>query len=642
MTFCAALSIFALGFLQVRPLEVSGEAGFGGLYKPGAWTPVVLDLHNPGDARELLIILCWAAPRDRQSANPSPDSLERRSGPFHHFPLAVPKDTRRRFHATIPAPGPDLSLWAFICRPNGSVLDRLELTTLALRPHERLIAAAGARPLGLELPQAKVTQVAPPTLPEDWRGYSSIDALVWTGADPNTFQSSAQIDALRKWISCGGRWIFDRSSVPLLLQSPLADLVQVETGRTREVAALESLGAVLGSDLKGPAIIVEAVPRRGIVLARHEDHPLVVDTAHDGGRVTFLAFDPSLDPFATPENGGLLWKWLLEWTPRPVAKDPRPSPVRTAVGSDGLLSLLASFPGVAVPELHRLFLFIFIFLAVAGPVDYLILRRIRRLRLTWITFPSYIVILCLAIVVSGAGFMRNLVMQREIAVVDHYERSKLQRRRALEAILTPTDMTLASKGAVPLTSDFIFSGPSTSLEDLSDLTFRWDREMGFRDWTISRGATALALADDCLEAPSRLTWTSDDALIVVENDTGAAFSRATLFTPEGAFSVGDLPPGNSRRVRVPIQALQLPASSNQEENHFADVQRLLELLTFPPRDARPVTGFAGDLDARRWIKSGGSILIAWSRSLDPPVSFDPAPAHKRSLVMHRYYQERKP
>src|SRR5688572_25762236 len=122
----------------------------------------------------------------------------------------------------------------------------------------------------------------------------------------------------------------------------------------------------------------------------------------------------------------------MEWTP-PPAKPPQPSsPVKATIGSEELISLLASFPGVAVPELRRLFLFIFIFLAVAGPLDYLVLRRLRRLRLTWITFPTYIVILCVAIVVSGAGFMRNLVMQREIAVVDHFERTKFGRRRALE------------------------------------------------------------------------------------------------------------------------------------------------------------------------------------------------------------------
>ena len=646
MMLCVIIPIIALGIVQARPIEVSGEAGFGGIYRPGAWTPVVLELQNPGDTLDILIILCWASPGLWQDGIPSTHSLKGRSGPFHHFRFSLPKGSRKRFHAALPAPGPDLSLWAFVCRPDETIVARCELGAVALKPRERLIAVAGARPPGLELSRLKVGQAMPSTLPEDWRGYSSIDALVWSRADPNLFQSPAQLDALRKWISCGGRWIIDRSSIDSLLQSPLADLVPVAPGPTREVQDLESLGSLIRSDLKGPVPIVEATPRRGTILARQGEHPLIVDAVQDGGSVTFLAFDPNLAPFSEADTGSSFWKWLLEWGPPPA--DPRPfSAVMTAVGSNDLLSLLASFPGVAVPELKRLFLFIFIFLAVAGPLDYLVLRRLRRLRLTWITFPSYVAILTVSIVVSGAGFMRNLVMQREIAVVDHYERSKFLRRRALEAILTPTDMTLASKDALPLTSDFLFRRPSTDISDLSDLVFLWDRGMRYRDWTIPRGATAIAQADDCFEAPSRLTWTlvtldPPEMAIDLRNEMDVELSRATLYTPAGPFFLGDLPAGDRRRVRLPVQRPADASSSTSEEHNSARIQLLMEAFTFPPWGASPVTGFAKELDASHWIKAGGSVLVAWSRKLDPPVSFDPPPAHKRSLVLHRFFQEGRP
>ena len=646
MMLCALIPIMALGFVQVQPIEVSGEAGFGGMYRPGEWTPVVLDLHNPGDTRDLLVILCWASTGQWQDAIPSAGSLTGRSGPFHHVRVSLPKESRKRLHAALPAPGPDLSLWAFVCRPDGTRLAHRELAAAALKPHERMIAVAGARPPGLDLPQLKIAQVDPFTLPEDWRGYSSIDALVWSRADPNLFHSSAQLEALRKWISCGGRWIIDRSSIDMLLQSPLADLVPVAPGPAREVRDLETLGLLMGADLKGPVPIMEVTPRRGTNLAWHGELPLIVDALQDGGRVTFLAFDPNLDPFSEAETGASFWKWLLAWVP--PRQETRPSSaVTTAVGSKDMLSLLASFPGVAVPELRRLFLFIFIFLAVAGPLDYLVLRRLRRLRLTWITFPSYIVILSVSIVVSGAGFMRNLVMQREIAVVDHYERSKVLRRRALEAILTPSDMKLSMEGALPLTSDFLIRGPATSISDLSDLTIEWDRGMRCREWVIRRGATAMAQADDCFESPSRLTWTveasdSPEVAIVVRNETGLELSRATLYTPDGLYSLGDLPAGERKLARVPVSRPDPPSSSNQEDHYSGQIQILFEDSTFPARGAPSVTGFAKDLDASRWIKAGNSVLLAWGRKLDPPVSFNPPPAHKRSLVLHRFFQEGRP
>ncbi|MBI4563775.1 MAG: hypothetical protein HY716_03660 [Planctomycetes bacterium] len=655
MGACAA---FLLLFTpQAQRIELAGEVGFAGYYRPGDWTSVTIELKNRGPELDLKLLIGWAAPASFQLwKSPTPATAQQRAGPLHEFRFEMPKNSRRRFSAVmISPPHKPLSVWAFAMGRKGSHLATLELRARPLAPQERLLAVAGMeRPDGLDLPDLKVAQMRPDLLPEDWRGYASLSALVWAGADPSDLGSGARSDALRTWVSSGGHWIVDAGGAQALMNSPLAGLLPATPERSVPVDDLKPLGSIPGAETspEGRTLIMDVALRRGAAVLKHGPHPLVVDSIHHGGRVTFLAFDPTLNPFKGWDHAQTFWAWLLgsALDPPPRSTDRRPAPF--LVGAPELASAAASFPGVAIPELRKLLILIILFLAVAGPLDYLVLRRLRRLHWTWITFPAYVLIFSAGIVVIGAGFMRSAALQREIAVVDHYGPAGFSRRRAIEAILAPERIAFQTDDARPLSSNFLLQrSGGHDLGDPVEATVLHENGSQLRDWIVPRGATGLAVADECRDGPSPLTYSVEkmetaEARVAIENTMPGGLMRAVLVTPTAIYDVGDVPPGR-RVIDAPALAHDLadargrkPPADPAERSDFG-VYCLLERLSFPaaPSAGDPRTGFADGLDARRWVESGGSVLLAWGRDLDPPVSFRPRPRLRRSIVLYRFFQE---
>ena len=69
----------------------------------------------------------------------------------------------------------------------------------------------------------------------------------------------------------------------------------------------------------------------------------------------------------------------------------------------------------------------------------------------------------------------------------------------------------------------------------------------------------------------------------------------------------------------------------------AQLRRALLALTFGASN-RPVTGFARSLDVRRWLDSGGSVLLVWEKPTAAEAAYDPLPTKYTGLTMIRYFQ----
>src|SRR5262249_42855147 len=148
-------------------------------------------------------------------------------------------------------------------------------------------------------------------LPEEWEGYSALEALIWMDGRANEIRSTAQIDALRQWISGGGTFCVARANT-INLDARITELLPVKLGSTRE---LETLGG--GRFPPGPTVVLESSVRKGAIRAEASGVPLVVEASRDAGRVLFAAFNPSNAPFQGWGGTASLWRWLLNLGPAP-------------------------------------------------------------------------------------------------------------------------------------------------------------------------------------------------------------------------------------------------------------------------------------------------------------------------------------
>jgi hypothetical protein len=440
--------------------------------------------------------------------------------------------------------------------------------------------------------------------------------------------------------------------------SALAEILPVTPRGTVTLDALE----LFGKRLDGRVSVLDGTVKSGRVAVRQGAVPLVVDAPRDGGRVIFIGFDPSARPFAGSEHAAGFWTALLG-KPAPVRQDaPGTARAPRILGAPGLAQVAGRFPDVEPPAIGWLFVLIIAYLIVVGPLDYFVLRAFRRLELTWITFPAYVVGFTLFILVAGGAFMGRAAYQREVAVIDHHE-SGFARHRALSAVLAPTDLVYSISDAEPISSNFT---PRAMLQDFSDklseTRILHDKVVVASGWVLNRSFTGLAASDRCSRAPSPVTWKLEGpaharAQVTVTNNGPATYTQARLVTASGVFELGDLPPGTRtidagrifETVSQLVQAEGGPAPDPSTYGYYTgnpgqisepelngQVRAQLVRLTFAPGEE--ATGFARTLDSRPWVASGGSVLIAWTQSGDPQVRFDPFPSRRSGLQMTRFYR----
>jgi hypothetical protein len=660
---------------EIKEHQVSGAAGWGRRVVRGEPAPVIIDLDNRGKKDvDLLVAVTWAASDAYQTqGNPSFESVSGRNGPVHQSTLTLPAKSRKRLSLWLTTPdNGQSSAWVFaIDARSGKTLAQAELPTRVVDPNKRIVAIVGsARPDGLEDGTVEVANIAPDELPEEWQGYASLEALIWIDGRATEIRSAAQVDALRQWISTGGTFCVARGNSIDLVGTPVADLLPVKLGATRELA---SLGG--GSLPEGSAVAIETTVRKGAIRAEAGGLPLVVEANRDSGRVVFTAFDPSRPPFVGWERAKPFWKWLLSIGR--TAPPPRPNEELgfRAIGSRLLSQQAGRFPDVAAPEIGGLFLLIVLYLIVVGPLDYGLLRLFRKLEFTWFTFPAYVVLFTLFILLVGGAFIQRAAHQREIAVVDHYPETSFVRSRALSAVLAPADVLYKVEDAQPLSSNFI---DNDRLYDMAskvlDVRMLRATPRMAENWLINRNFTGLAMADHCGSAPSPVTFSIKsqeqiDVQLAVKNTSGETFETSALVTPRGIYTIASIPPGDStvsgsrlwatlaefvekEGQRAPRGDDSNRFNSRPPNNPNADVgmkesdlnpqvRKALIGLSFagePDSEHEILSGLAKSLQAKHWLETGGSILLVWPSRPQSIVTFDPKPGRLTSVTLYRFFQ----
>jgi len=654
---------------EKQEVQVTGLAGWAGLATRGDWTPALIDLDNRGKKDlDLLLSVTWAAGYSYQStSNPTLEGVFGRAGPVHQVPVSLPAKSRKRISVCLLTPdGAQCSIWAFAQDvQTGRTLARGELTVRLADVQKRIVGIVGqSRPEGLDDESTIVATLQADELPEDWKGYGSLEALIWLDGRATELRSAAQTDALKRWISGGGKLYVARANTLNFAGTPIADLLPVKLGAGRELESLE------GSQFPvGPALVLENTRRKGIILAESHGVPIVTESSQDAGRITFIALDPSRAPFAGSRTATDFWKWLLKLGPVPPPERVEDEHPPSAIGSLAISQFAGRFPDIAAPEIGGLFLLIILYLVVVGPLDYLLLRWLKKLEFTWFTFPTYVVLFTVFILVVGGAFIQRAAHQREIAVEDHYSDTGFTRRRVLSAVLAPADVFYKVEDAQPLSSNFIDQRSFDTGGKITDVQITPGPVPVAGNWLLNRNYTGLAYSDRCDTSPGVLSYAitfqdNVEVRLTIKNTSSQTFEGSTLVTSRGVYWISSIPPGESSpsgsRTAATLQQyvdqegqkpLRRPRYGRPqgedggrigitEQEIDPSVRKALVGAAFSPEgsDVESMTGFAKGIQARRWLESGGTILCTWPRGTGPVVRFDPKPGRYTAVALHRFFQ----
>jgi hypothetical protein len=412
---------------------VDVRVGFAGQYCVGCWTPVEVELLG-GDKEFTGRVELTVPDGDGAASQTVSEPISLAAGKSSRA-LAYVKFGRLEtpLKAVFRADGEIVASRTFSAGASAEF-------PAALPSSERLVVQIGA-PIGIEEVVARQTRDSPDRatlaalddagrLPTRWFGYESVDTVVLSAADERAYaafqREPERLRALEKWVELGGHLILAPGAAAARMLAAGGPLARFAPGTFEQFSVLQKTGALESysgvtaridtrpsGGRRGGLEVVRLGELRGMMAVHEGDLPLVVRAPRVFGSVTFVAVDLSQEPLSAWPGRAEVANRLLGAPPRRGRQD-EPETARAPATHLGLTDLagqlrgaLDQFPGVELAPFWLVAGLVFVYLLLIGPVDFLLHRQLtRRMGLTWITFPFW-VLLFSAGAYWGAGRMKG-------------------------------------------------------------------------------------------------------------------------------------------------------------------------------------------------------------------------------------------
>jgi hypothetical protein len=425
-------------------LQIEVTLGFNGRFKQGTWIPVHVEITNDS-----------AAEFQGQLVLESPDGkgivvrfVDR------HLQITVPPTTTVTRTAYIKIGRLPWSVVVSIADTQEQVVFKKTFGRLddgQLSTADFLILQIGNRlPLSASRLQTELTdrpdlvEVAIQSqtsdyhkLPDRWYGYAAVDLLIITTSAADLLEqlSSQQQKAIRQWIYQGGRMLLFAGQRGPELSGDNEVWGSLIPGKIDRVitnwntSGLEKYGNAderLMLDRQLGSSLSLITPSDGVVVLRdtqnaQAEHALIVHSARGLGSVTFVAFDPAQEPFASwGATPAILNRLVIDshFAERGNEQRLQSSNAGFDDVSGQLRSSLDRFDGVTPTRFMWVAGLLGMFILTIGPLDYYVLRRFKRLHWTWVTFPVAILLFSLMTISMVSALRTSPAAMNQIEIID--------------------------------------------------------------------------------------------------------------------------------------------------------------------------------------------------------------------------------
>ena len=478
-------------------------------------------------------------------------------------------------------------------------------------------AANGARPatfaLGVE------------DLPERIEAWAPLDRLIWQDVDSSQL-TAGQLGALRGWLSAGGRLIVvgGTGGGPVLAGFP-NDLLPYRPTTTIDVPP-DSLTSLLGEIPAGSADVIALAGElsRGRPLATVGDSVIAAEAGYGLGAVTILGFDPARGWIGELDEAvEALWARFLP---------PRVNGAVVSGDDNSMIQAVSQLPALALPPIGGLLLLLAGYIALIGPVNYLVLRRLDRREWAWVTMPVLIVVFAAGSYGFGAALRGLDVIVNEVAIIRGAPGATEGTAQVYLGVFSPSRGTYQVEvpGGALLSStvagEFI-GGNAAALDVVQGDPSR------VRDLVVGFGSLRTLRAETATDVPllaSSLSLRDGRLVGTIRNDSEELLERPAVVLGGSVLVLRDMPPGTEHTIDLAVRPNQfgqtlsdrilgtvfLSDAGRGTENAQRNLVRraVIDQLTFDPVMGHSV-GLTTDTP----------VLLAWGRRdvLDVRISGQP-------------------
>ena len=557
----AALIVGTLGVAPVRgasAVDIEARALVGGRYEVGGWAAIAVTLVNEG------------APTEGYVAADSDAGSVRRY-------VEMPSGARKVVMLYLQPGGFQRQVEVRYDEPNGTVRTPVEVRVLEQTTRQVGIVgdSTGAlRPqvsgIGIDRPEPLILSAA--DMPERPEPLAGLAALVWAADSSNL--GEAQRRSIERWVADGGQLVVIGGADWQARAAAFDGILPMEDLGALDAVAADALAAWVG--VEQPPVEAATVSSGPLLsdsrpLVMSDDGTALISMRSVGaGRTILVGVDMGIDAFRGWDGAAALWTRLLPSSP---SLDPflgGGMPDREQVVSS-MAQALNTLPALEVPPAELLLAVIVAYILLIGPVSYLVLRRIDRRELAWVTAPVLVVLFTACSYGIGTSLKGSDVIVNQITLVRSTPAGGTAAVETFAGVFSPAsgafDMLVDADALIAQMRSAEVAGRTDPGTTASAIGADQGDPARLRDLEIAGGGYEYVRADGVIDhaAPLSASWSYQDGALVgsVTNLADEVIADVAFISMSGGEMIGDLEPGATAEFTVDTRNVNQSSASDQ-------------------------------------------------------------------------------
>ncbi len=293
-----------------------------------------------------------------------------------------------------------------------------------------------------ERAQTIASHVAPLDMPSVWPAFRPARVVVISG---NAWAdlSPEQRRATRIWIETGGRAILCAESTAHFRDAEAAALRAISPSRVIPAPVLASTRQWSEIPYQGPGQGILTVdgpqePHTTPIL-NEAGRPLILMRHAGMGIVLWTSFDPFREGCRYWPGNEKFWRWAIDQTSKappllaPLALESSPS----------IQSAAAVLPRLPAPSMPLVIGFGVLYALVFGPLNLLMIRRMRRTVRSWLWMPSLAVVTTTILMIAGLQWGSSRAILNRVEVLQTSVGALTAEETSVVGLFSPTNRTFS-------------------------------------------------------------------------------------------------------------------------------------------------------------------------------------------------------
>jgi hypothetical protein len=526
-------------------ITLAAQAGFDGMCRNGAWLPVRVTVENTGGDFDARVQASYKNDQGGLSV--------------YAVDISLPATSRKEFFLYIQPTGSVRNFDVSVL--DGKTIRAQKKMNISCSGNDTLffgVLADDPTPYNilndihpLNGGRTNLAQLTLSDLPDRAQGWSALDALVISNVDTGKLTAD-QKQAMQLWLANGGKLFVTGGINWATTSAGLRDVLPIDITSTKKVMGLPALSTYVkdSEPLAYDATLAVGKSREGAqVLVQQYEVPLLIEKQIGYGKVYYFTADPGLQPLNTWDGMKEIYIHLLAFKPR------QPVWAQSAWEAYSANNALSALPELELPSFLYICCWLGLYIIAIGPINYLILRRVKRTELAWVTVPVLVILFSCLAYVAGFAYRGVRPILNRLALAQGWDGVSEARVNNLVGVYSPSRTTYN----IQTEDQFMLYQPSGMDSDLQ----------GNNDWLLLKNESGTTLPDVRVEIGGMrsigaegampalniqhdliLTLTKSDPKLTgtVTNMSDHTLHDAALVTPTDWQLLGDLKPNESQKV----------------------------------------------------------------------------------------------